>query len=829
MHWDLRIQIGGALRSFAVPRGPSLDPVDKRLAVNTEDHPLEYLDFEDVIPAGNYGAGAMIVWDTGRVTYLDGTAEEGVRRGKIDFVLSGFKLNGRFALVETGSRRAEPGHPAKPEWLLFKKSDQYSRSKSHVTDEAPRSVLSGLTVEELPKRDEIGAALAREAVKLGATERRLETKGLVPMLCALEGAELDDPNRLYELKLDGVRILAEKHDDSVALRYRTGRPATSSYPEIARAVRSLSPHNVVLDGEIVAFDDAGRPNFQKLGPRIHATRPRDVAHAEARVAVVYLVFDVLSVGGHDLRDVPLVDRKRLLMKVAPGAGRVRALDHIRARGRALFDLCKERGLEGVVAKKADSKYQPGPGRGPNWVKIKCERDDDFVVVGWMPGKGNRATLGALLVGSYAEGVLRFRGRVGSGLDRTALTHLTTLLPTLEVETFPCAGAPPADLGSARYVRPELVIRVQSMGFTDEGRLRAPVFRGLRNDVAPEECTAMPPEEALELAVEQAQNPATPDAGSTDGEGYPAASSTGTSRARVTVTNRDKVFWPDEGYTKGDLCDYYRTIAPTMMPFLQGRPVVLVRYPDGVEGKNFYQWRAPPGTPDWVRTLELYDEDKRHARGEGKSVFLVDDPDALVYIANLGCIPLHVLASREQTPSACDFLTVDFDIGERPFRDAITLALTLRQVLDDLGLSGFPKTSGQKGLHVLVPLGPGVEFSTAKILCELLGRLVVGKHADIATMERRVSKRGDRVYVDTGQTGRSRTIVAPYSVRAYPGATVSTPLLWEEVHLALDPASFTMFTVPARVAERGDPMAELLEVRPDIAGAVTKIGSWLGSG
>jgi bifunctional non-homologous end joining protein LigD len=254
--------------------------------------------------------------------------------------------------------------------------------------------------------------------------------------------------------------------------------------------------------------------------------------------------------------------------------------------------------------------------------------------------------------------------------------------------------------------------------------------------------------------------------------------------------------------------------------------VLVRYPDGIEGKSFYQWRAPQGTPDWIRTLELYDEEKQEERGEGKSVFLLDDRDALVHVANLGCIPLHVLAGRETSPTSCDFLTVDFDIGERPFQDGVRLALTAREILTELGLVGYPKTSGQKGLHVLVPLGPGVPFETAKILCELIGRLIVGKHPDISTMERRISGRGDRVYVDTGQTGRSRTIVAPYSVRAYPGATVSTPLAWEEVHLALEPSLFTMFTVPERLELRGDPMATLLDERPDIPGAVAKIGAKL---
>jgi bifunctional non-homologous end joining protein LigD len=260
----------------------------------------------------------------------------------------------------------------------------------------------------------------------------------------------------------------------------------------------------------------------------------------------------------------------------------------------------------------------------------------------------------------------------------------------------------------------------------------------------------------------------------------------------------------------------------MLPFLRGRPIVLVRYPDGIHGKSFYQWRAPPGTPDWIRTLELYDDDKIEDRGGGKSVFLVDDVDGLVHLANLGAIPIHVLARREHDLESCEFLTIDFDVGAQPFKSAVLLALELFELLDQLKLTGFAKTSGQKGLHVLIPLGPGVPIETSKILVELVGMLIVGRRPDLGTMERRVDKRGPKVYVDTGQTGRSRTIVAPYSVRAHPGATVSTPLAREELHVALDPSRFTMMTVPARVAELGDPMAGFFDVRPDVQAAVQKL-------
>jgi bifunctional non-homologous end joining protein LigD len=332
-----------------------------------------------------------------------------------------------------------------------------------------------------------------------------------------------------------------------------------------------------------------------------------------------------------------------------------------------------------------------------------------------------------------------------------------------------------------------------------------VFLGLRPDVDPKSCHASPTPPVAEPE---------PTTGVTLGSG------------KVTITNPDKVFWPESGYTKGDLCSYYASIAPRMLPFLRGRPLVLVRHPDGIAGKSFYQWNVPEGTPGWMRRLDISDTDE--VDRSPKNVFLVDDEDGLVYLAQLGCIPLHVLACREDSLGTCDFLTIDFDLGDRPFADAVRLGLTLREVLDDVGLPGYPKTSGQRGLHVLVPLGSGIPFDAAKLLVELLGRIVTSRHPQIATMERKVDKRGDRVYVDTGQTGTSRTIVAPYSVRAHPGATVSTPLAWEELHAGLDPSRFTIVSVPVRAAEIDDPLLGFDEAKPDVPRALAAMERWVKS-
>ena len=385
---------------------------------------------------------------------------------------------------------------------------------------------------------------------------------------------------------------------------------------------------------------------------------------------------------------------------------------------------------------------------------------------------------------------------------------------MRVDEFPAHGSPPEDAKGAEWVRPELVVSVRFLGFTEgEARLRAPVFRGLRTDLTPGDCRAAPPSELIEEA------PGLPPA-------EPSPAQVGSAATRVAITNPRKVFWPYEGYTKGDLCAYYASIASVMLPFLHERPVVLVRYPDGIAGKHFYQWNVPVGTPDWIERIELIDDED--PGGPKKTLFLVDSADALVHIANLGCIPLHVLAAQRGSLDQCDFLTVDFDLGERPFSDAVRLALDLRVILDDVGLVGFPKTSGQKGLHVLVPMGPGVNYDTAKLLVELLGRLITDKNPTIATMERRVNQRGSRVYVDTGQTGPSRARSILLRIRC---ARTRAPRCrrqseWQELHVALDTSRFSMLTMPGRVQEVGDPFAGFMSARPDVSAAVAALSKYL---
>ncbi|HTJ81501.1 MAG TPA: DNA ligase D [Polyangiaceae bacterium] len=813
MHFDLRLEVGGALASFAIPKGPTLDPEVKHLAVHTEDHPIEYLDFEAVIPDGNYGAGPMICWDFGVVRYLDESAEEGIRSGKLHFQLEGRKLRGRFALVRVKGRsdKKEPDGASR-EWLFFKKQDA-AASKRDIVSERPESVLSGLTVAMLAEMPKLAARIEAAAFEVGAKRGGLDGRKLSPMLCTL-GDVPTGPGFLHELKLDGVRIIATKDAAGVDLVYRSGRSANASYPEVIRAIQALASARVVLDGEIVAFDDAGKPNFERLATRIHASPRSDLRRALVDVPVVFVVFDLLAVGDAVLVDLPLVVRKELLARLIPAAGVLRALDHLDRGGDKLFAFCRENGLEGVVSKRADGVYRPGPTRSGEWIKTKCEREDVFVVVGYTVGERSRGRLGALDLATTEGDDFVIRGRVGSGLNDARIDELLAKLGPLVTDGPTAKGEYESAPRGRTHVKPAVVVRVRFLEWSEDGALRFPVYLGLESDVDPRSCTAAPHDESH----------VAPPTGS-DARAEQAAPEA----ISVKVTNRAKVFWPEEGYTKGDLVDYYAAIAPTLLPYLEDRPVMLVRYPDGIDGKSFYQWNVPHGMPPWVRSVVLGKHLDSPEEGDHKKhVFVIDRRESLVYVANLACIPIHVLASRLSTPRACDFLTIDFDVNLSSLRVAIDLAHTLRAILDEVGLVGYPKTSGQTGLHVHVPMGPGVSPTAARTLADLLGRLVVDRHPKDATMERVVQKRGAKVYVDTGQTGPSRTIVAPYSVRATRGARVATPLRWDEVVPDLDPGRFTIRTVPERVSERGDPMKGLLTGGPDMGAVMQKLAARLAT-
>ncbi len=794
LHWDFRLAWRGVLLSWAIPRGPSLDPDEKRLAVRTEDHPVEYADFEGIIPEGNYGAGAVIVWDRGRWTPHE-DPDDGLARGKLGFDLEGYKLRGSFALVRTR------GGGGKAQWLFFRK-----RGGTPAEPPGDASVLSGLTVAELRQGPKRAEATRRALARLGAPRRRVSARAVKPMLAEPRERPFSREGWLFEVKYDGYRVLAGKEDGRPLLRSRNGRDLLPAFPDVKSALAALPFDPLLLDGELVVADAEGRPHFEWLQRRAKRTRPPDAARAAVERPATLWVFDLLGFEDFDLRELPLRKRRRLLEPLLPERGPVRLAPSFETRGEQVHAEVERLGLEGVVAKRADAPYRAG--RSPLWQKIRALTSDDFVIVGWTPPRGGRRGFGALHLAGFSDGVLVYAGRVGSGFDEGTLTELAPELASLERETPPCRGAPVR--GRHHWVEPERVCEVRYKETTRQGLLRQPVFLRLRDDKPPAECRHPAPPHHPEAAPEVPGRPA----------------SEVTRERSVAFTNLDKVFWPETELTKGDLVAYYRAIAPWLLPYLRDRPLVLTRYPDGIEGKSFFQKHAPEWAPEWVRTETIWSE---HG-GREIRYFVCDDLASLLYVANSGAIPLHVWGSRLATLQRPDWCILDLDPKGAPFAHVVEIARALHELCEEIGLPSFVKTSGSEGLHVLVPVGAQLPFEPVRTLAELLGRLVVQRLPEIATLVRRPAARKGRVYVDTLQNGHGRLLVAPFSVRPLPGAPVSMPLRWREVTARLDPRRFHLKNAVTRMKRLGeDPLAPVLRLTPDLGAVLERLERAQGAG
>ena len=804
LHYDLRLEMDGVLKSWAVPKGPSGHAEEKRLAVHVEDHPIEYGDFEGVIPAGNYGAGSVIVWDYGwyRSTKPTDPLEQ-LARGKLEVEIFGYKMRGRWTLARMSGKDRD--------WLLLKKADGAAlpSAATELIERYPQSVVSGLTVEEMADRPARLAAVRARLEALGAPRGEVDARVQPFTLATLAERPFSDPAWLYEIKYDGVRVLADRRGDRVTLYGRSGQDTTSRYPEIVRALRALPVDRFVIDGEVVALDDAGRPSFQRLQPRMALTDPRDIELAARRQPAVGVFFDCLLLDDRDLRRRPLVERKECLRLLVPPLGPVRYGDHVAEAGRAFFAAASAQRLEGIVAKKARSGY-PG-GRTRDWIKIKCQKRQEFVIGGYTDPRGARGHFGALHLGLYdgpAEARrLVYVSKVGTGFDRAGLAAIWARLRPLDRATPPFeAGAVPTGRGH-HWVEPRLVCEVRFTDWTEEGGLRHPTFLGLRDDRKPEECrreTAEPIEPGPGGGAEAAPDPApaaAPDPG-----------------PRLKPTNLRKVFWPAEGYTKGDLIEYYERVAAWMLPYLRDRPLVLTRFPDGIAGKSFYQKDAPEFAPAWVRTERIYSRDTER----DIAYLVVDDVEMLRYVANSAAIPIHCWASRVPSLERPDWLVLDLDPKGAPFTDVVRVALALRRILDDLALPSYVKTSGATGLHILLPLGARYTYEQARTFARLLAVLGVEAEPEISTVARPLRDRGGKVYIDFGQNGHGQTIVAPFSLRPLPGAPASCPLEWREVTPRLDPARFNLKTIAARFEKIADPLAPVLGEGVDMAAALERI-------
>ncbi len=800
LHFDLRLEMDGVLRSWAVPKGPSYDMHDKRLAVKVEDHPLEYGDFEGIIPAGNYGAGGVIVWDRGEWVPLEDW-REGLEKGKLLFELRGYKLHGKWTLVKI--KKSEK------DWLLIKERDAWVKEPGDQFVET--SVLSGLTVEEVKAGQSPAGAMRAALEQAGAQKRHVDARTVDVMLAEPRDDAFTRDGWLFELKLDGYRLVASKSGGEALLLTRNGNDYTAVFPEIARAVKALPFDECVLDGEVVVLDADGKPSFAKLQQRGRLSVPQDIRRAAVELPATFYAFDLLGLEEFDLRSLPLTTRKAMLMRALPKLGALRALDHIERDGEAFLDQVEKMGLEGIIAKRADAPYRGG--RTDAWQKIKAERTGDFVIVGYTAPKGSRSRFGALQLADLVKGELVYAGRVGTGFDDRLLDDLGAMLEPIVRGDAPCAppigAAQIPDTKTTTWVEPLHVVEVRFREWTPDALLRHSVFARMRSDKDPRDC-------------ERQDGTATPETRPAAKVVEPPPAPAAAPRERVVnFSNLKKVYWPAEKYTKGDLVDYYREISPWMLPYLENRPLVMTRFPDGIDGKSFYQKDAPEFAPEWIRTVPIWSEDTQR----DIKYFVCDSVEALLYIANLGSIPIHIWNSRVGSLEQPDWCVIDLDPKEAPFSDVIRTALALRELCDSIGMPSHVKTTGKTGLHILLPLGRQCTFEQSRTLGELLARVLLRDLGDIATITRHVTKRGDKVYLDYLQNRHGQLIVAPFSVRPLPGASVSMPLTWDEVNAGLDPRAFTIRTAVERMQRLGaDPVAPVLSQRPDLGGVLERLAA-----
>jgi bifunctional non-homologous end joining protein LigD len=803
LHYDFRLEMEGVLRSWAIPKGPSLNPADKRLAMETEDHPIDYGEFEGIIPKGNYGAGKVIIWDNGTYEMVDpDTPEKGWKKGKLHFVLHGKKLYGEWVLVR-GSR--EPR-----QWIFFKIRDRYASAETEITESRPESIISGSLVDEIGEK-------SRSKQWVTPIERELERfemkkpgrspipKIVQPMLATLVEKAFNGEDWLFELKLDGMRAVVAKGGPKVEMWTRNAKSLTNRFPALASAVADLPADSAVLDGEIVALDEKGHAHFGLIQPRIHLSRAKDIAEADRQIPVYFYVFDLLYLNGYNLMKFPLEERKAVLRKLIPDNNEwIRFADHVEGSGLEFFKAVEQHGLEGIVAKHKKSEYQQG--RSKQWLKIKTLLADRFVVGGFTPPEGSRKYFGALLLGLYKAGDLIYVGRVGGGFDDRMLADVYKTLKPLLTKQCPFKQVP-AEVRKASWVKPMLVCEVRFNEWTSDKKLRAPIFQGFRDDVDPQDCR-------LEDSIpERGLKPATTRNKNVVAGGDPLTVSPRSSK--VEFTNLDKIFWPEDGYTKGDLIEYYDKISPYLTPHLLDRPLVFERFPNGIHGESFYQKDAPDYTPQWIRTQEIYSADvDRYIR-----YFIGAEREQLLYIANTGNIQQNPWMSRVQHLDHPDYLVFDLDPVEAPFSTVQTVALVLKETLDELSLRSYPKTSGATGIHVHLPvLENTFTYEDVRIFAQAIASIVVERVPESATIERVVRKRkAHHVYIDYLQNIRGKTVASVYSPRPRPRAPVSTPLKWEELKQPIDPAEFTIKTIFKRLDKLGDLFEKALTDRQDISG------------
>lgn len=842
LHYDFRLAIDGVLKSWAVPKGPSLNPADKRLAVQTEDHPMDYANFEGIIPEGNYGAGTVMVWDRGTFEVEGGArASEQLARGEIKFRLEGEKLRGSFVLVKF--THGQKGN----EWLLIKHKDAAADSTWNL-DAHGGSVLTGRTLDEIaeampPKRDPAATSPAEiEGARKASMPMRVE-----PMLATLLEKPFSDPEWLFEIKWDGERALAWIAEGKLTLRSRKGTDITAQYPDLAGLPEAIHARRAIIDGEIVVLDERGHSDFGRLQERMHVRAPS--AALIERHPATYYAFDLLYCDGYDLRDAALADRKEMLRRILRTdtglGGRIRFSDHQAEKGKELFELAHREGLEGIIGKRADSRYSGT--RSLSWVKIKATKTLDAVIGGWTAPRGSREHFGSLLLGLYdRENKLRFIGHVGTGFDGNTIAEIAGDMKPLAAAGCPFEQVPETN-EQAFWTKPALVARVRYIGWTQEGRLRAPAFIALRDDARPEDCRlenektpgasaadAFEPADVSESKASESIVHAPHIVGRvlSGAAKVEAELCSGTQDTvvveldgkRFRLTHLNKLYWPESGYTKRDLLGYYYRVASVILPFLKDRPLVLRRYPDGITGQAFFQKNLQEGIPDWLETIAIKSEG---AKDKSEVHYAIaNDLASLLFLTGLGCIDHNPWSSRRDDLEHPDYFFFDLDPSEgTEFSTVITLARILYRKLDDIGLKVFLKTSGATGFHIYVPVERGYTYEQLRIFGEIVSRLVTAEAPDLVTHERIVAKRpAGSVLIDVAQNAEGRPLASPYSVRAFPKAPISTPISPSELRPTLRPERFNLKTFPRRLREKGDLWADFWRSGQRIENALRVIQS-----
>jgi bifunctional non-homologous end joining protein LigD len=780
LHYDFRLEIDGVLKSWAVPKGPSLRPADKRLAMMTEDHPMGYRTFEGTIPAGNYGAGEVIVWDEG--TYEPHEKEKGktneqilramLNAGKVSFDLHGTKLNGHFELVKMHGKEDNA-------WLLFKKKDGDAEDRD-VTEDIS-SARSSRTLED---RNKNGKKPASAKVAKKSPSAKAVAKGgdpmpfdAEPMLATLVEEAFDRDGWIFEMKWDGYRAVGGVRDGEVTLLSRTKQDFRAKFPPVVEALEELG-HDAVIDGEVVAMDGKGKSNFQLLQNFVRTKKGN----------LEYRAFDLLWLDGHDVRSLPLLQRKELLKALIGKHPILKYSDHVEKKGAAFFREAEKAGLEGIMAKNADSPYASGK-RTADWLKIKTHMRQEVVICGFTEPRSSRKHFGALVVGVYDGKKLRYAGHVGGGFNAKTLAETYAKMKPLARKSSPFDPVPKTN-EPVTWLKPELVCEVSFQEWTQDGSMRQPIFKGMRID---KPATAVKPEmpQKADDKVEESEGKKVVTKKSSK---KVAASS-----SRAQLTHLDKVFWQDAGVTKGDVIEYYRRLAPTLLPYLKDRPENMLRHPHGPGKQGFFQ-KDNDHAPEWVRIEDIASESK----GEDIQYLVCDDLDTLLYMANLGCIEINPWNSRVGSLDRPDYLIMDIDPKDIGFDAVIDVAQSVRRTLAKAGVEGYPKTSGKRGLHIFVPLGAKYTHDQSRQFAEIVAAMVHKELPDITTVERSIAKRPkSTIYIDYLQNRLGQTLAAPYSVRPWKGPTVSTPLEWSEVKKGLDPMDFTIDTIFKRLEKKGD--------------------------